>query len=343
MSHRSTLAITLALMTAASWNAASAQTNRDGAKKPTTAAASKNDDAVAAVVNGERIMLSELIARLDELGVAPEQREHAGNAVLDAMVDSTLLVQFLAKQKVAYDAKAVDVEIAKLRAEYEKQGVSFATAIAKLGLTEAKLRASAIAEAQWQTYVKERVTDKDLSDHFAKYREYFDGSEVRASHILIEVPDGANAAVRAAAKAKADRVRKEVAGGADFAAAAKKYSDCPSKNQGGDVGSFPRHNKVVEPFARTAFALKNGQVSDVVETEFGYHIIKATDRKAGTRLSLKDATLRTDLTNAIGDHMKEAIIAELRKTAKIEIAPGVEVPEPVRTKTATQPTNKVKK
>jgi parvulin-like peptidyl-prolyl isomerase len=342
MTRRSFLGATLALVSIASLAAAAPQSKAVGAKKSTGTVA-RTDDNVAALVNGERIMLSDLIARLDELGVAPEQREHAGNTVLDAMVDSTLLVQFLAKQKIAYDAKAVDAEIAKLRAEYEKQGVSFATAIAKLGLTEAKLRASAVAEAQWQAYVKERVSDKDLSDHFAKYREYFDGSEVRASHILIEVPDGAAAAVRAAAKAKADRIRKELAAGADFAASAKKYSECPSKDQGGDVGSFPRHGKVVEPFARAAFSLKIGQMSEVVETDFGYHIIKATDRKPGTRLSLKDPTLRADLIHAIGDHMKESIIAELRKTAKIEIAPGVDVPAPARTKTATQPTNKVKK
>jgi parvulin-like peptidyl-prolyl isomerase len=259
------------------------------------------------------------------------------------MVDNALLVQFLTAQKIAYDPKAVDAQIAEVKAEYDKAGVNMADALAQLGLTEQKLRASVVAEAQWQNYLKKNVTDKQLAEYFAKYAEYYDGSEVRASHILVEVPPDADERTRTAAKAKAESIRKEVAGGVNFAEAAKKYSDCPSKEQGGDVDFFTRREKMVDPFAKAAFALKIGQLSSVVETEFGYHVILVTGRKPATRTKLDDPALRKDLVEAVGDVMKDEIVAKQRKVAKIEIAPGVQPPEQPKTKTATQPTGKTKK
>jgi parvulin-like peptidyl-prolyl isomerase len=166
---------------------------------------------------------------------------------------------------------------------------------------------------------------------------------VRASHILIEVAPDADEKPRAAAKAKAESIRKEVSSGLNFAEAATKYSDCPSKAQGGDVDFFPRREKMVEPFAKAAFALKVGQMSNVVETEFGYHVILVTGRKPGTRTKLDDPAMRKDLLEAVGDVMKEEIVAKQRKLAKIEIAPGVQPPEQPKAKTATQPTGKTKK
>jgi parvulin-like peptidyl-prolyl isomerase len=322
----------------------SAEPQEQKAAQPKPPATPPDADPVVALVNGERIMLSELLGRLNELRVIPRKREDVAGGVLDGMIDNTLLVQFLAAQKIDYDAKAVDAQIAEARADSEKEGVKFADALAQLGLTEPKLRAAVIAEARWLNYLTKNVTDKQLTDYFAKYPEYFDGTEVRASHILIEVAPDADDKTRTAAKAKLESIRKEVAGGLNFAEAAKRYSDCPSKEQGGDVEFFTRRDKMVEPFAKAAFALKIGQMSNLVETEFGYHVILVTGRKPGSRTKLDDPALRKDLLEAVGDVMKEEIAAKQRKLAKIEIAPGVHPPEPPKTKTATQPTpGKVKK
>lgn len=335
------LALLLTLLFVAVLRSAELQQQKPGAQK--SPATPPNADPVVAVVNGERIMLSELLARLNELNVRPEKREDVAAGVLDGMIDNALLVQFLATQKIAYDAKAVDAQIAEVRAEYDKEGVKIADALAQLGLTEQKLRASVIAESRWQTYLKKNVSDPQLADYFAKYREYFDGTEVRASHILVEVAPDANERTRVAAKAKIEQIRKEVVGGLNFAEAAKKYSDCPSKEQGGDVDFFPRREKMVEPFAKAAFSLKIGQISTIVETEFGYHVILVTGRKPGSRTKLDDAALRKDLLEAVGDQLKEEIVAKQRKLAKIEIVPGVQPTEQPKAKTATQPTGKTKK
>ncbi len=313
------------------------------AATPAAKPATPPRDEVAAIVNGEKIMLSELLGRLDELGVAPERREAVAGNVLDGIVENLLVVQFLTAQRISYDVKAVDAQIVELRAEYEKSGKKLSEALAQLGLNEQKLRAAAIAEAQWQSYLKKNVTDRQLAEYFAKYREFFDGAQVRASHILIEVPADADAKARADAKAKIERVKKEVASGGDFATVAKKYSNCPSKEMGGDVDWFPRRDKMVDSFAKAAFALKQGETSGVVETEFGYHIIKCTGRKPGTRTKLEDPQLRAEVLESLGEQLKDELIAKQRKVAKIEIAPGVPAPEQPKIKTATQPTGKTKK
>ena len=310
------------------------------AKSSTTssAGATKAGDEVAAVVNGERIMLAELIARLNELDVPPDKREDAANDVLDGLIDNALIVQYLAAQKVPYDATAVNAEFAELRAEAEKEGEKLGEALARVGMSEQKLRDTLIAQARWQNYLKQRVKDRELADFAAKNRDAFDSSQVRASHILVEIPAGADTAARAGAKAKMERIRKELAGGLAFPEAARKYSDCPSKDEGGDVGWFPRRGKMVEPFAKAAFALKNGETSGIVETEFGYHLIKVTERKPGQPIKLDDPETRQQVLEEYGDQLKETIVAQQRKTAKIEIAPNTPLPDKSKPKTATSET-----
>lgn len=104
------------------------------------------------------------------------------------------------------------------------------------------------------------------------------GLEVRARHILLKVMPDATPAQRDSVKALAEKIQKEAAGGADFAALARQYSQDGSAQQGGDLGYFGR-GRMVAPFEEAAFKLQPGQVSPVVETPFGYHIIKVEDRR----------------------------------------------------------------
>lgn len=102
--------------------------------------------------------------------------------------------------------------------------------------------------------------------------------QIRASHILIAHNEGRGAATersREEAVQQTEALKTEIAGGADFADVARENSDCPSAPGGGDLGTFPR-GAMVQPFDEAAFALDVGEVSDVVETEFGYHLIHRT-------------------------------------------------------------------
>ncbi|MFQ5820442.1 MAG: peptidylprolyl isomerase [Candidatus Heimdallarchaeota archaeon] len=97
---------------------------------------------------------------------------------------------------------------------------------------------------------------------------------IRASHILVKTRE------------KAEEILEELKMGADFAKLAREHSECPSKKRGGDLGRFTR-GKMVKSFERAAFALKTGQFSDVVQTQFGYHIIRRTDDASKSRKKKK--------------------------------------------------------
>ena len=125
-------------------------------------------------------------------------------------------------------------------------------------------------DAQMQAYYQEHVEDR-----------FTDPAEVRARHILVKVDPGADEAAKSKARAEADDLLKQVRAGGDFEALAKAHSKDPgSAAKGGDLGFFPR-GRMVPTFDAAAFALEPGQVSELVETPFGFHIIKVEEKKAG--------------------------------------------------------------
>jgi peptidyl-prolyl cis-trans isomerase C len=111
---------------------------------------------------------------------------------------------------------------------------------------------------------------------------------VHVRHILVAKAAGDDDKIKANKKEKAESLRKELLAGADFAELAKKNSDCPSKNSGGDLGTFSRGD-MVKPFENAAFAQEKNAIGPVVETDFGYHIIQVLDRIAPKTMSLDDA------------------------------------------------------
>jgi peptidyl-prolyl cis-trans isomerase C len=136
---------------------------------------------------------------------------------------------------------------------------------------------------------KVAVKPEQVTDFYAKNPDQFkQGDSVRASHILIAVPKGADAAAKAQARAKAEQVLEDVKSGKDFAALAKEHSADPgSAVQGGDLGFF-QQGQMVGPFNDAAFSLAPGAISDLVETEFGFHIIKVAEKKPGRTIPLEE-------------------------------------------------------
>ena len=161
-------------------------------------------------------------------------------------------------------------------------------------------------QLRWEKFVAQQGTDDKLKRLFEASPEIFDGSLVRARHILI-VPETDDEKGRAVALKKLQDIKAKIAGGvasatakmpanADnlakqqainkatndaFSAAARESSACPSKQDGGDLREFPRMGAMVEPFSKAAFALKPFEISEPVATAFGYHLILVTSRKAG--------------------------------------------------------------
>ena len=112
--------------------------------------------------------------------------------------------------------------------------------------------------------------------------------EVGASHILIKVEPATDETKNAAALKQIKEIQQKIKNGEDFSTLAKKHSQCPSNKKGGDLGYFGR-GQMVKPFEEAAFAMEVGDVSDIVQTNFGYHLIKVTGKRAASTMSMDDA------------------------------------------------------
>lgn len=147
----------------------------------------------------------------------------------------------------------------------------------------------------WETYLPGlNIPSQRVEDYYQAHREEYDQpEEVQASHILIRVNANATEEEKLTAKLKLENVKSEIDKGKSFSEMAKEYSDDPgSATQGGDLGYF-RRGAMVPPFEEAAFALKPGGLSEVVETAFGFHLIKVTGRREAKKSTL--AGVRTKI------------------------------------------------
>ncbi len=165
------------------------------------------------------------------------------------------------------------------------------------------------------------VQDADVDAFYKENTERFkQGETVHASHILIGVPQGADAATKQAARLKAQQVLKQVKAGGDFAALAKANSQDGSAQNGGDLGFFPKGQ--MEPtFEQTAFALKPGTTSGLVETPFGFHIIKVLERRPPRTAPLEEVApqIKEFLTGQQRQAKISAFVDQAKAKSKIEI------------------------
>jgi peptidyl-prolyl cis-trans isomerase C len=168
------------------------------------------------------------------------------------------------------------------------------------------------------------VSEESVAEAYQRGLEstYTRPEMVRASHVLIGV-EGATPEAKTALREQAGQVLV-LARTADvaFADLAREHSTCPSAQAGGDLGYFPRHGVMDEAFAAAAFELEPGEISEVVETEFGYHVIQCTERKPGSVLALETVApgIRWTLRLQKVEALREPLVASLRAGAEIDYA-----------------------
>jgi parvulin-like peptidyl-prolyl isomerase len=279
----------------------------------------------AAVVNGEPVTTTE-VASIVELvikqrfktGVPTDvQRRDIWIEVVNMFVEDTLFRQFLNKTGVQVAQSDVDKQFANLKTGIAQQGKTMEQFYQETGQSEVQIKTSIINMLRWAEHVKTKIKEEDVKRYYAENKEFFDKVTVRVSHILLRVPPTAPEAERQAARQRLAALRAEiVAGKIDFAEAAKKNSQCSSAPAGGEIGFIPRKMLVDETFAKAAFALKVGEVSDVVQTEAGLHLIKVLERKPGEPSEFDK--VKDDVREIYVDELRQTIIAQERKAAKID-------------------------
>jgi peptidyl-prolyl cis-trans isomerase C len=289
--------------------------------------------ATIARVNGEAIGKEEFEQAVKNLEaragqpVPADRRAEVYRGLLDQMIAYKLLLQQSKALKFTVADADVDNRIKQIQAQFPNEQ-AFTKAMSDQHVTLDKLKKDQrdqllIAKViDTEVSSKISVTPKDVDDFYAKNTDKFKEPEnIHAAHILITVPQGADAATKAKAKTQAEAILKEVRAGADFAAVAKQKSQDPgSAPGGGDLGSFAK-GQMVPQFEEAAFKLKPGQVSAVVETPFGFHIIKVVEHKPARTVPLEEA--RPQLTEMLkqqqGNQKADAYIAELKSKSKIDL------------------------
>ncbi len=168
------------------------------------------------------------------------------------------------------------------------------------------------------------VTDEDMESYYKANMDTFKQPEmVRARHILIKVDKSASEEEKAKAKEKAEGILKRIKAGEDFAKLAKEYSDDPgSKANGGELGFFAR-GRMVEPFEEAAFALKPGEVSGVIQTDFGFHIIKVEEKKAAGVEPFEEAKekVRSQLMETLSKQRAKTVLEDALRETGAEMHP----------------------
>jgi peptidyl-prolyl cis-trans isomerase C len=271
----------------------------------------------------------------------PAQQEMARKEIMAHLIENILIDQYLNAIKMTVEEKEVDAVINELKAELTMVKKDYIKELEAMMLTEAEFRTEVQAQLKWEKFVKQQSTDDKLKQLFDSSPDVFDGTMVRARHILMtpgtdeakqkeaagklrgikQVIEQEAAKGVAALPATADALQKEQTRAAKteelFAAYAKEHSVCPSKKDGGDLSFFPRAGAMVEPFAKAAFAIKPYEMTDVVATEFGYHLILVTARKQGTPKKFEE--VKGDVQMLYAMRLREAVIAQMKPKAQVTI------------------------
>ncbi len=226
------------------------------------------EEPLAAMVNGEPITMADYQRELARYEASlpqsnldpstPEGQEALAKArawVLDRMIEQRLIIQAAAEEGITVTDEEVDASIQSLISEIGEE--AFRQHLADQGMSEEEFRESLRREM-----IASRMLDKvaqSVPTH---------GPEVRARHILV------------ATQEEAEQILQQLNAGADFAALAQQYSlDESTKDRGGDLGFFPRGTLTLPEVEEVAFSLQPGQISDVIQSPWGYHIVQVVDRK----------------------------------------------------------------
>ena len=283
-----------------------------------------------AVVNGQEISAEAVNFELDRLvrfymGHGMTMAEIRQNLpkleakALDQAIGAKLLLDQAARLDIPVTEKDIDAEVARVVQQVGGEE-NYKKALAAQGISEADFRKELEKGArvnmlvnQACAHVADPTEDEVTAFYEAHKSEYVEPHQVLCQHILVK---GSNDAALDKIKEIRERIVNDKA---DFAEEAKKHSDCPSGAQGGSLGWFGRGMMVPE-FDKAAFEMKKGEVSGVVTTEFGYHIIYKADEKGGGQQTIVDVhdQIKDLLRHEARGKAMDAYVAELREKATIE-------------------------
>lgn len=293
-------------------------------------------DRVAAVVNNEVITLSEVEQKVEPelarqrvpLAERAKVRDQLRKTALDNLIGEKLLSAEVKQQQIEVTSQEVDAGIEDVQKQNGMTPEQFRTELVSAGYTEQGYRdfmrdhMARMRLLQMKVRSQMKITEEDLRAEYAKYaKESAKDVELKARHILITVgPHVTDAAVEKArlrAEELAAEARKP---GVDFAELAKAKSEGSSAADGGDLGTF-RRGVMMPAFERVAFELEEGQISDPVRTQFGFHVIKVEQRIPIGMQEFEELKeeLRQRMYQSQMERYTDQYVKDLRSKAVVEV------------------------
>jgi peptidyl-prolyl cis-trans isomerase C len=287
---------------------------------------------IAGKVNGKPIPLHSVRMIVNQAarqggGGAGAEDPYAYRQALQQTIVRELLAQEAVRRKIAADDARVEQAYNEARVQF-KDDKAWAAMLQGVGMDPQtfrnELRVFHTIQALLSQVAAEapvQVTDQDAQAFYDTHPAAFQaGERVKASHILIRIPEGATPERKEEARKKAEALLQRVRAREDFAALARQSSEDPGSAQnGGDLGTFGR-GQMVPPFEQAAFALKAGEVSGVVETPFGFHIIKVDQHSPTRKLAFPEVKerLKAEMVQQKRQQAQQSFVNSLRAKAKIE-------------------------
>ncbi len=249
--------------------------------------------------------------------------------VIDRLITIELMYQDAKKRGIQVDEAKVDQDLINFSTSFQTEE-EFNDFLKKNSIDMTIVKKQFSKKVVLQQYHRELLQElkkkievsPEESEAFykANLEKFAFPEQVKASHILIKLNKDADKAAEKLALTSIEDIRKKALAGEDFAKLAEEYSQGPSSSRGGDLGFFSK-KQMVKPFADAAFALKIGEISEVVKTSFGYHIIKLMERKAA------GTTPYEDVKDKINDYLMQAGLDQaqrdynrlLRENAKVDV------------------------
>jgi peptidyl-prolyl cis-trans isomerase C len=297
---------------------------------------SATDNRKLASVNGRDIFQADLDKEMNrfegQMGVSgqppdPAQRDAIKKKVLDNLIQRELLFQESVRLEIKVGDDELSEQMTQLKGRFTSEE-DFTNALKRLKMSEGDLREEFSRRLIVKKMIDQVIADKvqisaeETRNFYDNNPNFFKAPErVRASHILVKLDPNASESDKASARKKIEEIQKRIQKGEDFAAVAKAGSDCPSASKGGDLDYFQR-GQMVAPFEEAAFSLKPGEVSGVVETQFGYHLIKVVDKKESGVIVYEEikGDIESHLRQQKVNEQYAVYIEELKSKAKVEMS-----------------------
>jgi len=260
---------------------------------------------------------------------APPKPEDVIKMAVQRMVNSRLLGQEARRRNLKPDSGRVEVSMEQIEAEAGgREGLD--SALGRRGATYEQLQASVSEKDLVRTFVAAQiepqvsVTAEEVVAFYNANPEMFARPDmVRARHILVRLTPTSTTADKKEARTRATAAHQRVVAGEDFAVVAREVSDGREASQGGDMGFFAR-DSMMPALTDVAFALEVGQISDIIETQFGFHFLKVEEKRAASKMSLEEAkepVKQLLIENGTGEKLSELLVQLTEAATIVQSAP----------------------